>query len=240
MGSDEGQNDSLINGAPVTVPRPRLFLTALLALALTPALSQAQYNTRDRDRERERERQREQERQREHERDARSVRTVRISMERRSPAPDREITMSVGALRSDDDSGNLPMAAIRTDWRLRRWLRSEVGVSYAIGNTERLESGVIPADERTLQLGTATVGLRAELPGQYLRPYVGVAAGLAMRAEEDGARYVRTTMAFPAGLRVLLSDRVSVRAEARFRFDQRRGGGEAYRVEQTGGLSVAF
>ena len=220
----------------MTVPRPRLFLAALFALALTPALSEAQYDTRDRDRERERQ----SERERDRERDARTVRTVRISMERRSPTPDREITMSVGALRSDDDSENLPMAAIRTDWRLRRWLRSEVGVSYAIGSTERLENGVIPADERTLQLGTATVGLRAELPARYLRPYVGVAAGLAMRAEEDGAKYVRTTMAFPAGVRVVLSDRVSVRAEARFRFDQRRGGGEAYRVEQTGGLSVAF
>ena len=216
----------------MTVPRPRLFLAALFALALTPALSEAQYDTRDRDRERER--------QRERDRDARTVRSVRISVERRSPTPDREITMSVGALRSDDDSENLPMAAIRTDWRLRRWLRSEVGVSYAIGSTERLENGVIPADERTLQLGTATVGLRAELPARYLRPYVGIAAGLAVRAEEDGAKYVRTTMAFPAGVRVVLSDRVSVRAEARFRFDQRRGGGEAYRVEQTGGLSVAF
>jgi hypothetical protein len=47
-------------------------------------------------------------------------------------------------------------------------------------------------------------------------------------------------MAFPTGVRFTLSDRVSLRAEARWRFDQRRSGGEAVRVERTGGLSVVF
>ena len=84
------------------------------------------------------------------------------------------------------------------------------------------------------------LGLRAELPARYIRPYVGVAAGLLFRAEEDGAQYVRTTMAFPTGVRISLSERVSLRGEARWRFDQRRVGGQAVRVEQTGGLSVVF
>lgn len=206
------------------LPRPNHTLTrftVLGALLFLPTLAHAQ-STRDR------------------ERDARRERTVRISFDRRERTPDREITMSVGALRSDDDDKNLPMAALRTDWRLRRWLRSEVGVSYAIGSITPPGGGIILPPSRTLQLGTATVGLRAELPGSLVRPYVGVAAGLAMRDEENGASYVRTMMAFPAGLRFLLGDRVSVRAEARFRFDQRRAGGEAVSVEQTGGLSVAF
>lgn len=204
------------------LPRPTLALAALAALVLVPSLAESQ-STRDRDRE------------------DRRVRTVRLSFERRDRVPDREITMSVGALRSDDDDETLPMAALRTDWRLRRWLRSEVGVSYAIGSTERLElGGVISPESRSLQLATATVGLRAELPAQYIRPYVGVAAGLLLRAEEDGAQYVRTTMAFPTGIRISLSERVSLRGEARWRFDQRRVGGQAVRVEQTGGLSVVF
>jgi hypothetical protein len=155
--------------------------------------------------------------------------------------PDREITMSVGALRSEDDDEQLPMAALRTDWRLRRWLRSEVGVSYAVGSTSRPEgSTVVAPDSKSLMIGSATVGLRAELPARFVRPYIGVAGGLTYRDEEDGSRYVRTMMAFPTGVRFALSDRVSLRAEARWRFDQRRTGGEAVRVEQTGGLSVVF
>lgn len=202
------------------LPRPTLPCAALCALVLFPSLASAQ---RDRGR------------------DTRPTRTVRFSFERRDRVPDREITMSVGALRSDDDDTNLPMAALRTDWRLRRWLRSEVGVSYAIGTTERLEgSTVISPDSRSLMIGSATVGLRAELPARFVRPYVGVAGGLVYRDEEEGARYVRTTMAFPTGVRIALSDRVSLRGEARWRFDQRRTGGETVRIEQTGGLSVVF
>lgn len=194
----------------------------ICALVLVPALAEAQ-STRDRDRER----------------DDRRYRTVRVSLERRDRVPDREITMSVGALRSDDDDKNLPMAALRTDWRLRRWLRSELGVSYAIGSTD-VPAGGGATNSRSVQIGTATVGLRAEFPNRFVRPYVGVAAGLVMRDEESGDRFTRTTMAFPAGVRVLLSDRVSLRVEARARFDTRRTGGEATGIEQTGGLSIVF
>lgn len=199
------------------MPRLTLSLTALCALALLPTLTQAQ-TIRGRD-----------------------TRTIRFSYERRDRVPDREITMSVGALRSEDDDAQLPMAALRTDWRLRRWLRSEVGVAYAVGSTSRPEgSATISPDSRSLMIGSATVGLRAELPARFVRPYIGVAGGLTYRDEEDGSRYVRTMMAFPTGVRFALSDRVSLRAEARWRFDQRRSGGEAVRVEQTGGLSVVF
>lgn len=173
-------------------------------------------------------------------RDDRRDRTIRFSIERRDRAPDREVTMSVGAYRSQDDDKNLPMASLRTDWRLRRWLRSELGASYAIGSIATPGGGLIAPPDQTLQIASATVGIRAELPTQFIRPFLGVAAGLAYRNEEKGTSYVRTTMAFPAGLRFVLSDRVSLRAEARFRFDQRRTGGEAVGVEQTGGLSVVF
>lgn len=205
----------------MTQPRLRFTLAALGALLLCPALSGAQ-STRDRDR------------------DRRQVRTIRLSYERRDRVPDREVQMSVGALRSEDDDEQLPMASLRVDWRLRRWLRSEVGVSYAIGTYNPAGTGTIPAPSRALQLGSATVGLRAELPTPFVRPYIGIAVGLAHRSEEDGDPYTRTMMAFPAGVRVPLSNRVSLRAEARFRFDQRRAGGEAIGIEQTGGLSVVF
>ncbi len=205
----------------MTQPLVRFAIAALGALLLLPAPSPAQ-SRRDRDG------------------DRRQVRTIRLSYERRDRAPDREVQMSVGALRSADDDTQLPMAAMRVDWRLRRWLRSEVGLSYAIGTYNPAGNGVIPAPSRALQLGSATIGLRAELPAPFVRPYVGVAVGLAYRNEEDGDPYTRTMMAFPAGVRVPLSNRVSLRAEARFRFDQRRAGGEAIGVEQTGGLSIVF
>ncbi|MDZ7631966.1 MAG: hypothetical protein U5K74_11650 [Gemmatimonadaceae bacterium] len=209
------------------VSRPTVARAALCALLFLPSMLEAQSQ-----RERERERQRQE--------TERRVRTLRISIDRRERTPDREITMSVGALRSDDDDRNLPMAALRTDWRLRRWLRSELGVSYAIGTIDPPGGGLIAPPSRSLQLASATVGLRAELPASVVRPYVGIAAGLALRDEEGSGTFVRTTMAFPAGLRILLSDRVSLRAEARARFDQRRAGGQAVGIEQTGGLSVAF
>ncbi len=170
--------------------------------------------------------------------DAQRRRSVRISFERERVS-EREITLSVGALDNDEEDDAMPMAAVRVDWGLRRWLTSEVGASYAIGTIDQLENGGL-AEDTDLQLATATVGVRAELPTPYVRPYVGAAAGLVFRNEEDGASYVRTTTAFPLGVRLNLSDRVSLRAEARWRFDRLRGGGEAVRREQTGGLSVAF
>ncbi|MEO7963374.1 MAG: hypothetical protein ABIT38_05625 [Gemmatimonadaceae bacterium] len=200
------------------VTRLPLALAALCALALAPNSAEAQWR-RERDRDNDRERYR------------------HVDHDR---VPDREITMSVGALHSDDDHKSFPMAALRIDWRVRHWLTSELGVSYSIGTIDRLENGSTPSEERTLQLGTATIGLRAELPTPWVRPYVGVAGGIVQRHEEEGAQYVRTTMAFPAGLRLVLSDRVSLRGEARFRFDQRRRADQGVRIEQTGGLSVAF
>lgn len=202
------------------VSRPALALAALVALGLLPNSATAQ--------------------RRDDRRDDRQVRSFRISVDRGERRPDREITMSVGALRSDDDDLTLPMAALRTDWRLRRWLRSELGVSYGVGTIDAQAGGFVDGASRSLQLGTATVGVRAELPTDFIRPYVGIATGLAYRAEEDSPKYVRTTTAFPVGVRFLLGDRVSLRAEARWRFDQRRTGGQNVMLEQTGGLSVVF
>jgi hypothetical protein len=196
------------------MPRPGLALLALCALPMLTTVAQGQDRSRGR--------------------------TIRISYDRRDRVPDREISMSVGAFNSRDDDKNLPMASLRTDWRLRRWLRSEAGIAYAIGSIDVPGSGSSAATSRTLQFGTATLGLRAELPTDFIRPYVGIAAGLTRRDEEGGDPYIRTTMAFPAGLRLLLSNRVSLRAEVRARFDQRRTGGEAPGIEQTGGLSVVF
>ncbi len=212
----------------MSIARPSFVRAALLVLVAVPSLASAQWR-RDRDRDRDRDRGRDRDR----------VRAVRISIERER-VPDRSVTMMVGALASDDDGRNFPMASLRADWRLRRWLSTELGVSYAIGDIDRPAGAQPGSGDVTTQVGSATLGLRAELPTAWLRPYVGAAAGLAGRHEDGGDRYIRPTMAFPGGVRLLIGDRVSLRGEARFRFDQRQRGGQAVYVEQVGGLSVAF
>jgi len=173
---------------------------------------------------------------------ARSV-VVRRDYER---IPSRSVTLSVGALRyRDDTDDNHPMAALRAEWRLRRWLRSELGVSYALASLDVLPDGAAATEEIDASLLTATLGLNAELPIPYVRPYVGAAVGLGARFDGDGETYegdtfVRPVLAFPVGVRIPLSSRLGLRAEARFRFDEQPDGRSMTNVEQTVGVSFGF
>jgi hypothetical protein len=160
--------------------------------------------------------------------------------------PSRTLTLSVGALRYEPDGDdNHPMAALRADWRLRRWLYSEFGVSYALASLEVAGPDDPPEDDVNSSLATATVGLRAELPWPYVRPYVGAAAGLFARFDgetdtRESDSFVRPTVAFPLGVRIPFSPQLALRAEARFRFDEHRDGRSVPNVEQTVGLSFRF
>ena len=189
-------------------------LLVVCALALLPAITQAQWRV-----------------------------SRRSSSSYRQPAtPWREATLVVGVLNYDfADDDNFPMAALRFDWRLTRHLRSELSFAYAVAQVDD------PAGDGDMNasLGAATVGLRAELPFPFVRPYVGAAMGLFARiderdTDEGGVRSIRPTHAFPVGVRIPLSDRVAVRGEARWRFDQHRGGLTAVDIEKTAGLSFAF
>ncbi|HEU4630275.1 MAG TPA: hypothetical protein VFS08_11065 [Gemmatimonadaceae bacterium] len=158
----------------------------------------------------------------------------------RSPA--RQLSLSVGVLRYDPaDDDNFPMAALRVDWRLRHWLRSEVGLAYALADVTPAGAPAGSDEEINSSLLAATVGVQAELPVPYVRPYVGAAAGLFGRLDEEGGdRFVRPTMAFPVGIRIPLSSRLGLRAEARWRFDEHETGGSAVDVEQTVGVSFGW
>jgi opacity protein-like surface antigen len=163
----------------------------------------------------------------------------RYSYHYHSPsAPSREATLAVGVLDYDfAPDVTFPMAALRFDWRLTRFLRSELSFAYALAQVERASG----QGNLNVSLGAATVGLRAELPTPFVRPYVGAAMGLFGRTDNGGGdRLVRPTHAFPAGVRIALSDRVAVRGEARWRFDQHKNGATAVDVEKTAGLSFAF
>ena len=218
--------------------RPRVLLATLAALTLLPAAADAQRRGRGRDRDRDHERDRDYDRDRDRER--RRVRVYRTSSRYRDYEPSRHLSLMVGVLDYDFAGDNFPMAALRADWRLTRFLRSEVDVTYALGEVADTAAGA-PTAERNTSLGTATVGIQAQLPFRYVRPYVGAAVGLFGRLDEgDGASFVRPTHAFPVGVRVPVSPRLMLRGEVRFRFDQHENNTTAENVERTAGLSFAF
>jgi hypothetical protein len=189
-------------------------LLVVCALALLPAITQAQWRITRRS----------------------------SSSYRHTTAPWREASLVVGVLNYDfANDDNFPMAALRFDWRLTRYLRSELSIAYAVAQVDD------PAGEGDMNssLGAATVGLRAELPLPFVRPYVGAAMGLFARVDEKdedegGVRSIRPTHAFPVGVRIPLSERVALRGEVRWRFDQHQGGSTAVDIEKTAGLSFAF
>jgi hypothetical protein len=240
-----------------------LVLASFFAVSFVPVDATAQRRDpdeweredRQRDRERrERDRRARERERREREHDERQARvrverdrhdrvSVRVFRQRyRDPVPARSLTLAVGVLNYDfagDDDENFPMAALRADWRLTRFLRGEVDGTYAVGDV----ADPTAADgDRSTSLATATAGVRAELPLRYLRPYVGAAVGLFGRFDggDDGESFVRPTTAFPVGLRLAVSPRLALRAEVRFRFDQHENEATAVNREQTVGLSFGF
>jgi len=206
-------------------------LSVLLLAGLVPATAEAQIRRRCRSCERERVRVYVREGRRDYDRD----------YWRR-----RQLSLLVGVLNTDLGSNDkLPMAAMRADWRLARFVRGEVGASYALGQLDFGAAGTpgAPSGDVNTSLFTATVGIQGELPIPFVRPYAGAAAGLFGRFDEKGSggqRFVRTTTAFPVGVRIPVSDRLSLRAEVRFRFDADPSGATTENVEQTAGLSFAF
>ncbi len=152
----------------------------------------------------------------------------------------RQVTLGVGVLQYDlGGRETIPLAALRGDWRFGRLLRGELGLSYGFGELPRTpgDPGVGLVDAHVL---APTLGVLAELPTPYIRPYVGAAAGVFARFDDGADDFVRPTLAFPVGLRAVLSPRVALRAEARFRFDQQPAGPSAPTRELTAGLSVGY
>lgn len=158
--------------------------------------------------------------------------------------PKRTVSVMVGGLSSEiNESTTFGMAAARADFRLSRYVLAEAGVSYARGEVEvgNYTSPTPTFSMETTSLGTATVGIQAELPLRYVRPYVGVASGLYMRLDpEGGHRFLSTTNEFPAGVRVPLTRSLGARGEVRLRYDEQQGNGQELGAEVTFGMSWKF
>lgn len=168
-------------------------------------------------------------------------REVRRERHRWDGVPRRQLALMVGALRYDlEGRETVPMAALRGDWRLGSVVRSELGLAYGFGDVPRLPESSAAGPIGSHLLAT-TLGLTAELPTPWVRPYVGAAAGLFGRFDESGGRdFVRPTFAVPVGLRAQLGNRLALRGETRFRFDQHPSGASATNTEFTAGLSVGY
>jgi hypothetical protein len=148
-------------------------------------------------------------------------------------APERTLSVMTGGFQYDfGGDATSPIATVRLDRRLSNNFVAELGVSWALAKVDIVDNTVpepTVAEGRS-SLGTATVGVQAELPLGPVRPYVGIAAGLFGRVDhpEHGDRFLRTTMAFPVGVRWPLGDRLTVRGEARVRFDEHQNGASAF------------
>ena len=158
--------------------------------------------------------------------------------------PRRQLSLSVGAFRYDSAGDDrFPMAALRVDWKVASWVRTEVGATYALGDLNRRTA----AGERVeTNLMTASLGVQGELPvHDYVRPYAGAAAGLFGRYDDKDAgtvpsRFWRPMFAVPVGIRFRLPNGVGLRGEARLRYDEHRSGAASRDWEHTVGVSFGF
>jgi hypothetical protein len=136
-----------------------------------------------------------------------------------------------------------PAAAVRVDTRLSRHLIGEVGFSYSsvpVTIVNNAEPDPTSREARS-NIMALTAGVQAELPLSFARPFVGIAAGIFGRFDPKGGdRFVLSTMAFPVGVRVPVTERVGARAEARIRFDDHQGGTTAADSELLVGLTWRF
>src|SRR5215216_5388167 len=81
---------------------------------------------------------------------------------------DRFISLMVGALDADfAKDRNFPMAALRADWRLTRFVRTELDATYALAEVPR-PAGDPDADANS-NIFTSSLGVQAELPLEFVR-----------------------------------------------------------------------
>lgn len=153
------------------------------------------------------------------------------------------LTLQGGGLMYDrEDDGTFPMGAVRVDWPLSRYVRAEVGGSFARPGTTMtrpIAQNVMEAYEAHSSLATATVGLQAQLPTRIASPYVGIATGLFGRFDPAGGdRFIRPTQEVMAGVRVPVRGGIGLRGELRYRMDQHQDGGSSDDIEHTLGVTI--
>src|SRR5688500_1877727 len=160
-------------------------------------------------------------------------------------AQDRGATLNLqggGLMYDREGDGTFAMGAVRVDWQLSRFIRAEVGGSYARPGTTGVRTigqNVVEPFESHSNLMTAKVGVQAHLPTRVASPYVGLATGVFGRFDaEGGDRFFRPTQEVMAGVRVPVRGGIGLRAELRYRLDQHQDGGTASDMEHTLGVTI--
>lgn len=156
---------------------------------------------------------------------------------------DRNLSVQTGGFVYDAAGDQTtPMVAVRADWGISRYVRAEVGVSYArpevaVGDNS---GTVMTYRSRPSNVGTATVALQAQIPFRVAQPYIGVGTGLFGRVDPGvGEEFISTTQEFMGGVRIPVSKRIGIRTELRFRFDDHRDF-DSRNLEETIGVTVRF
>jgi hypothetical protein len=159
----------------------------------------------------------------------------------------RSAELRVGGLMYDrgGDATNA-MVALGVNWTLSKHVLAEVEGNWSAFNGMYLDYVNNPSSPQTRETSThlavTTAGVQAQALLGPVRPYIGIAAGLFVRYDEQpgGDRFLSRTTVFPAGLRIDLSDRIGLRGELRARFDAHQDGGSGTNLEQTVGLTFRF
>jgi hypothetical protein len=124
---------------------------------------------------------------------------------------------------SSGDQG-FPIFVVRADQPVSKWVRLEAGTSYARPEVQTDSGNIfdpsLPAEHANLF--AVTVGFQLRLTVGRLEPYGGVSAGFFGRYDGDsaGTRFGRSTLQFPFGIRLWVTDHIGVRGE--YRFDEDR------------------
>ncbi len=171
--------------------------------------------------------------------------TALLAQERRNWT----VTAVGGQFYYDFADENFPMAAVRFDRPLSKWVRFEFEGSLARVEVQSDPSGAFDPNlpELKSSLGTVSIGFQLRHRTERVEPYVGFGFGLFKRRDdqsEDEGQSVRSsqsTLVFPGGLRIFLTDQLGLRAEVRMRRDQTAFGvSSETNWEKTLGISWTF
>jgi hypothetical protein len=139
-------------------------------------------------------------------------------------SPQNSLTFLGGAFAFASGNGWVPYGSMRLGRELSRYVNAEVGVGYA-RTTTRFYSlvPVIQSFEARTPFAAVDAAIQAQLPIGAFVPYVGGSVGwFKVRADPlfGGGENGPSTGAM-GGLKVLLSQRMGIRGELRYRADQR-------------------
>jgi outer membrane protein with beta-barrel domain len=155
------------------------------------------------------------------------------------------VTPMAGVLDWDFADQNFAMFAIRADRPMSKLVRFEFESSLTRVDVQTRENGTFDrnAPREGSSLATVSIGFQARHRTRWVEPYGGISFGLFFRRDDDAdnVRTSQSTIGFPVGLRIFLTDRIGLRGEIRLRRDQTAFGvSSLVNWEKTLGISWTF